>query len=144
MDSLLSDEQLAWIDGHTEHIDLVQSWESICNTYQFMQFTDEISDSTRIEEIKWIVKEINRFLTSMRKSLMKCQDMTGVQETLRKNFVPSGERNLDSRKQLVYQKYRQTWIEQMLRDANSMQEKNLMEALAEGLGNGIELEPFDD
>lgn len=132
---MFNTEVSEWIDGHTQHIDLVKSWEAICETYRYMQFTDEINDNTRIEETKWIVKEINRFLTAIRKKLMSCKSMEAIQEILRQSFVPAGKIALDSRKALVYQKYKQTWIEQMLADSEQLNmhliQQEMMEAKIE-------------
>ena len=117
---MFNDDVLGWIEVQTQHIDLVKSWEAICQTYSYMQFTDNITDATRIEETKWIVREINRFLTAIRKKLITCQDMGAIQEVLSQNFIPTGKVNLDSRKAIIFQKYKQNWIEMMLKESMEM------------------------
>ena len=31
-----------WVDEETRHIDVVASWESLCDTYDALRFTDQL------------------------------------------------------------------------------------------------------
>lgn len=99
-----------WVDQETRHIDLVASWESLCDTYDALRFTDPLSDASRLEEFRWIVQQMNSFLTKMRTRLLSCKDMEAMVEMLGTAFVPTGKVELGSRKALAYQKLRQQWV----------------------------------
>jgi hypothetical protein len=99
-----------WIEAETMHIDVIASWESLYDTYVSMRFTDHLSDDERLDEFKWIVQQMNSFLTKMRSKLLTCKDAEAIVELLRKNYTPSGKMELSTRKALVYQKLRQQWI----------------------------------
>lgn len=113
LDSFNEDELHDWIDNETMHLDVVASWESLCETYDQLRFTDELTDATRLDEYKWIIKEMNKFLTRMRSSLMKCKDWEATVMTLMKAWTPTGQTNLNDRKALAYQKLRQMWVGKM-------------------------------
>ncbi len=99
-----------WIDEETRHIDVVASWESLCDTYDTLRFTDRLSDAERLEEYKWIVQQMNSFLTKIRTKLLSCRDMEAMLEMLSMTMVPSGKMELSARRALVYQKLRQQWV----------------------------------
>ena len=99
-----------WVEDETRHIDVVASWESLCDTYETLRFTDPLSDVERLEEFRWIVQQMNSFLTRMRSKLMSCKDMDAMLELLRTSFTPAGKVDLSTRRALVYQKLRQQWV----------------------------------
>ena len=99
-----------WVDEETRHIDVVASWESLCDTYDTLRFTDPLSDAERLEEFRWIVQQMNSFLTKIRTKLLSCKDMETMAEVLGMSFVPSGKVELSTRRALVYQKLRQQWV----------------------------------
>lgn len=99
-----------WINEETKHRDVVASWESLCDTYDVLRFTDQLSDAERLEEFKWIVQQINSFLSKTRTKLLSCKDTEAMIEMLAKSISPSGKVDLAERKSLVYQKLRQQWM----------------------------------
>lgn len=99
-----------WVDEETRRIDVVASWESLCDTYDTLRFTDPLSDAERLEEFRWIVQQMNSFLTKIRTKLLSCKDMETMAEVLGMSFVPSGKVELSTRRALVYQKLRQQWV----------------------------------
>ena len=99
-----------WIDEETRHIDVVASWESLCDTYDTLRFSDKLSDAERLDEYKWIVQQMNSFLTKIRTRLLTCKDPEAMQLLLRESFVPAGKVDLSARRALVYQKLRQQWV----------------------------------
>jgi hypothetical protein len=100
----------AWVDEETRHIDVVASWESLCDTYDSLRFADPLSDSERLEEYKWIVQQMNSFLSKMRTKLLSCRDKEAMVEMLSMSFNPTGKMELSARRALVYQKLRQQWV----------------------------------
>lgn len=99
-----------WIEEETRHIDVVASWENMNDTYDALRFTDPLSDVERLEEYKWIVQQMNSFLTKMRTKMLSCRDHEAMMEMLATNFTPTGKMELSARKALVYQKLRQQWV----------------------------------
>ena len=59
-----------WVERETTHIDVVASWESLCGTYEALRFTDQLSDAERLDEYKWIVQQMNSFLSKVRTRLL--------------------------------------------------------------------------
>lgn len=99
-----------WVDCETRHIDVVASWESLNDTYDMLRLTDPLSDAERLEEYKWIVQQMNSFLTKMRTRLLSCKDLEAMVEMLGTSFTPTGKMELSTRRALVYQKLRQQWV----------------------------------
>lgn len=106
----------SWIERETTPLDLVASWETLCSVYKFLEFTDLLSDAVRMEEFKWIIKEMNLFLTSMRKKLGTCTTFTDAMELCQENFIPKGKVKVEDRRTLAFQKFRQQWISQSINE----------------------------
>ena len=99
-----------WVDKETRHIDVVASWESLNDTYDTLRLSDPLSDTERLEEYRWIVQQMNSFLTKMRTRMLSCKDQEAMIEMLGSNFTPVGKVDLSTRRALVYQKLRQQWV----------------------------------
>ncbi len=93
---------------------MVASWESLCDTYRALEFSDPLSDSVKLEEYKWIIREMNKFLSRMRGKLRTCKDADAMRDFLQSSMTPTGKVNIDGRRSLAYQKLRQRWIVRML------------------------------
>lgn len=120
LESFSKDDLHDWIDAQTVHLDVVASWETLCMTYDELRFIDQIPDATRLDEFKWIIKEMNKFLSRMRTKLMNCKDADAVRKALQDSFTPMGQVNLSDRQSLCYQKLRQSWIRSMLKNLEMM------------------------
>lgn len=119
MDTALSNEVEKdvlhdWVEQETRALDVVASWETLCDVYRALEFSDPLSDTVRLEEFKWIIKEMNKFLTRMRSKLMLCKDSKTMVDVLTMSFTPTGKVNIDNRRALAYQKLRQRWINIMI------------------------------
>lgn len=120
-----------WVEDATVHVDVVASWESLCDTYDALRFTDRLSDEERLEEFKWIVQQMNAFLTKMRTKLLTCRDKEAMVELMASSMTPAGKVELGTRKALVYQKLRQQWLKTGVTRLGTMIE------MEEELGNGL-------
>lgn len=98
------------VERETIHLDVVASWESLCDTYDALRFSDPITDTDRLEEFKWIIAEMNKFLSRMKTSMMRCKTPEAMVEFLRQNQFPTGKVTLEKRRALAFQKLRQRWI----------------------------------
>lgn len=99
-----------WVEEETRHIDVVASWESLCDTYDALRFTDPLSDAERLDEFKWVVQQMNVFLSKIRTKLLSCKDLEAMIEVLGLSYTPAGKMDLSARRSLVYQKLKQQWV----------------------------------
>lgn len=111
-----------WVDEQTRHVDVVASWESLCDTYETLRFSDPLSDAERLDEYKWIVQQMNSFLTKIRTKLMTCKDPEAMIGMLSATLVPAGRMELGARRALVYQKLRQQWVMSTIAELRMMTE----------------------
>jgi hypothetical protein len=116
-----------WVEEETRHIDVVASWESLCDTYDALRFSDRLSDAERLDEYKWIVQQMNSFLSKVRTKLLSCKDLEAMEQLLTATFTPAGKMELGTRRALVYQKLRQQWIRTRLAMLAQMREVKELE-----------------
>lgn len=123
----------SWVDNECRKIDFVASWTTLVSCYDQLSFIDSLDDAMRMEEFKWIVHEMNKFLTRTRNALLKCEDWTDAVDWLG-NHLDSTDAVSD-RKSLAYQMLRQRWIlnarGSLLSTAESIEEE---EDLGQGEG----------
>ncbi len=122
---ILKDRIHDWAERETRALDVVASWESLCDTYHALEFSDQLSDSVRLEEFKWIIREMNKFLTRTSSKLMSAQDIDGMKTVLMKSFNPAGQVKIEGRKSLAYHKLRQRWVIQMLAQLDVMEQEQM-------------------
>lgn len=103
-----------WIEYETRKLDLIASWETLCGTYQSLGFKDDLSDSMMLEEFKWIIHEMNRFLARMRKTLSEAKNIDGAMISLQNVFGTADNVTINSRKAVAFHKLRQQWIRQSI------------------------------
>lgn len=109
-----------WVEDETRQLDLVASWESLCETYRALEFSDQLTDSVRMEEFKWIVKEMNKHLTRARRKLMTCKDAESTRDALAEMYSTATQ--VSSRQELAYHKLRQMWVGRMLATLGTVME----------------------
>ena len=108
-----------WIENETCALDVVASWETLCDVYRSLEFSDPITDSIRMEEFKWIIAEMNKHLSRARKKLLNCPDPESMMNVLESMFSTGAEVN--SRTSLTYHKLRQRWVSKMITQLMMMQ-----------------------
>lgn len=99
-----------WAEANCQHLDVVASWETLCEVYDTLKFSDPLSDAERLEEYKWIIAEVNKFMTRQRHSLLKCRTLEAAVKKLGDAMTPAGRVFLDTRQQIVYHKLRIRWL----------------------------------
>lgn len=110
-----------WVEGECRALDVVASWETLCDVYRALEFSDTISDAIRMEEFKWIIAEMNKHLSRARKKLLTCTDPESMVEVLNQMFTT--DTNVTNRMSLTYHKLRQMWVSQMITKLNSIMER---------------------
>ena len=115
-----------WVENETRALDVVASWETLCDVYRTLEFNDPLSDAMRMEEFKWIIAEMNKHLKRARTKLLNCTDPETMIEVLRAMFT-STEAKVSNRMDLTYHKLRQMWVSQMIAQLKAMMESMTME-----------------
>ena len=110
-----------WIENETCALDVVASWETLCDVYRTLEFNDPLSDAMKMEEFKWIIAEMNKHLSRARRKLMSCSSPESMKEALTDMFV-STEAKVSNRMDLTYHKLRQMWVSQMIAKLDAMME----------------------
>lgn len=110
-----------WVEEETRALDVVASWETLCDVYRTLEFNDPLSDAMRMEEYKWIIAEMNKHLSRARKKLMPCSTPEAMMTALMSMF--NTETNVANRMSLTYHKLRQMWVNRMLSQLNAFMEK---------------------
>ena len=110
-----------WVENECRALDVVASWETLCDVYRTLEFNDPLSDAMRMEEYKWIISEMNKHLSRARRKLLSCADPESMREALTKMFV-STEAKVSNRMDLTYHKLRQMWVSQMIARLDAMME----------------------
>ncbi len=120
------DELHDWVENETRALDVVASWETLCDVYRTLEFNDPINDAMKLEEFKWIIENMNRHLTSARKKLLSCPDPESMKETLSKMFI-SEQAKVSDRRSLTYHKLRQMWVSRMIATLDTMMTREEIE-----------------
>ena len=110
-----------WVEIETRALDVVASWETLCDVYRTLEFTDPINDTMKMEEFKWIIAEMNKHLSRARKKLLTCTDPESMMEMLGTMFTSTGT-TVTNRMDLTYHKLRQIWVNQMMTKLKTMTE----------------------
>ena len=110
-----------WVEEECRALDVVASWETLCDVYRTLEFNDPLSDAMRMEEYKWIIGEMNNHLSRARKKLLSCTDPESMMEVLKKMFVSTGAK-VSNRMDLTYHKLRQMWVSGMIAKLDMMVE----------------------
>lgn len=112
-----------WVEEETRHIDVVASWEVLCDIYDTLRFSDRLSDAERLDEYKWIIQQMNSFLSKTRTRLLSCKDTEAAWHLMKGMFTPMGKVELGTRRALVYQKLRQQWIRTCIVELEQMMDR---------------------
>lgn len=110
-----------WIENECRALDVVASWETLCDVYRTLEFNDPLSDAIKMEEFKWIIAEMNKHLKRARNKLFTCKDPDSMREALSKMFVSTGS-TVTNRMDLTYHKLRQMWVSRMIAQLDMMME----------------------
>lgn len=121
----------SWIDRSTQHIDMVASWERLVDIYGQLRFIDSLTDQDRMTEFGDIVREVNRFLSKMKKKLATANDIDAAMMLLSDSYGVGRNVVINTRQGIAFQKLKQQWIAQGLAELQAA-----MDMLAE--------EPEDD
>lgn len=112
-----------WAERECAYLDVVASWETLCEVYDQLRFTDPISDAVRIEEFRWVIAEVNKFLTRFKKKVVTCRTIEDAIDLVSESMSPQGTISLDQRRKVAYHKLRQRWLSMAGKQLTYMMEK---------------------
>ena len=100
----------AIVDRLCQPINLIESWENLCDAYETLRFVDQLDDATRLDEFQYIVRELNRTMGTIRNALVSCDDLEDAMQWLIDHRDPKGNVKIESRKHVAYQAFRSRWF----------------------------------
>lgn len=89
--------------------DFETMWMAVGNMYQYLGFTDKISDQQRIDEYKWIVQQLRKYMFTKQTTIMEkesIEDMLAAVESL----IGKADEYGRERKEVVYNFMRDHWL----------------------------------
>lgn len=97
------------LEGAFVQRDFQSMWFLLNAKYEAMAFKDNIADSIRIQEYKYIVQQYRKFISGQRDAFMEC---TTVEEMLQliDNLLMNAAEYGKERKELVYNFVRDDWL----------------------------------
>lgn len=119
-----------WVEEECRALDVVASWETLCDVYRTLEFNDPISDTLRMEEYKWIIGEMNKHLKRAKNKLLTCSTPEAMIAVLSDMYNATGI-SVTNRMDLTYHKLKQMWVSQMIAQLN-----NVIENMKEESENG--------
>ena len=106
----MQDGSLAQIEDHFDVRDFVGMWPAISAKYEFMKFSDPLTDVQRIEEFSYIHEQLCKFISKKKTTFLKyADDPKKMQELVQQTLGSAKEKSL-VRKELVYIALRDEWL----------------------------------
>lgn len=84
-------------------------WSTLNAMYDELRFDDKITDNQRIDEYRWIVQQLRKYMFSKQDDILGCQsleDMIDKVDSLISNAAEYGE----DRKHIAYNFLRDQWL----------------------------------
>lgn len=108
-----------WAEEECRHLDLIASWEDLMSIYDALRFDGPDSDEQRLDEFKFIIAELNRFLTRMRNGLARTRGIDDAIEFLVRHVNTMDVSAIEGRKQIAYNKMKQQWVRRSIMVLNA-------------------------
>lgn len=90
--------------------DFQSMWFALNGKYKALDFQDDISDSVRIQEYKWIVQQFRKYISSHKEDILfDCQDGNEMLECIG-NLLGNAAEYGDERKVIAYNFIRDDWL----------------------------------
>ena len=89
--------------------DFQSMWFALNAKYDALAFKDEITDSTRIQEYKYIVQQFRKFISGQHDAIMECgsaEEMLALLDAMLAQATEYGK----ERKEIVYNFVRDDWL----------------------------------
>ncbi len=84
-------------------------WGEINSMYQYLGFSDKLSDEERIAEYQWINKQLRKYMFSKEDAILG-KESNALRLQVVENLIGSGKEYGNDRKTLVYNFMRDHWL----------------------------------
>ena len=105
VDQLLKDQILLMFRAR----DFEGMWFIIKNQYDELGFTDPMTDQQKIDEYKWIVQQLRKFMFTKQDDVLSCDSLESMVACVEK-MIGNAEEYGDERKKVVYNFMRDHWL----------------------------------
>ena len=89
--------------------DFESMWNALNNMYQYLGFTDKISDQQRIDEYKWIVQQLRKYMFTKQDSVMSKDTVEEMIDVV-VGLIGKADEYGRERKDVVYNFMRDHWL----------------------------------
>ena len=93
--------------------DFQSMWFALNAKYKALDFHDDLTDTKRIEEYKYVVSQFRKFLENVRKTVDDCISVDEIQDVIEYVLENSREYGKE-RKEIVYNFVRDDWLYEAL------------------------------
>jgi hypothetical protein len=100
-------------------------WHEIKSVYESMGFSDDLSDSQRIEEYSYIAEQVNKFVSSKKTQVLRHGDNLDRIEAEVEAIAAKLTDKASTRKQLVYIALRDSWVIQLHSNVQYLQQQRI-------------------
>ena len=94
-------------------------WFNVKQWYEALGFTDPLSDQQRIDEFKWIVQQLRKYMFSKQDVIVGHENLEGMVAEV-DNLLSKAEEYGDERKKIVYNFMRDHWLYEIRNHLNVM------------------------
>ena len=105
VDQVLKDQILLMFRAR----DFEGMWFIIKNQYDELGFTDPMTDQQKIDEYKWIVQQLRKFMFTKQDDVLSCDSLESMVACVEK-MIGNAEEYGDERKKVVYNFMRDHWL----------------------------------
>lgn len=107
---ILTDEERQYVEGSFALTDFRSMFDIINNVYESLKFRDNITDSERISEYKYITQQLRKYISGRYDTIAACgSDLNMMLATVERWLADAPEYG-DDRKNLVYNFLRDQWL----------------------------------
>lgn len=94
-------------------------WFTLKSMYSDLGFTDDITDQQRIDEYKWIVQQLRKYMFSKQDEILACDNLTEMVAKV-DDLIGKADEYGDERKKVVYNFLRDHWLYELRNHLSNM------------------------
>ena len=107
---ILSDEERQYVEGSFALTDFRSMFDIINNVYESLKFRDNITDSERISEYKYITQQLRKYISGRYDTIAACGSDLNMMLSTVERWLSDAPEYGDDRKNLVYNFLRDQWL----------------------------------
>jgi hypothetical protein len=107
---ILTDEERQYVEGSFALTDFRSMFDIINNVYESLKFRDNITDSERISEYKYITQQLRKYISGRYDTIAACGSDLNMMLSTVERWLSDAPEYGDDRKNLVYNFLRDQWL----------------------------------